>query len=102
MKKCCFCGHRRRWNINLHIFPKLESYIEELITEKDVGIFYSGGMGEFDKMCERAVRELKYKYPHVRLHLIIPYMKQALNKNFEYYNGYYDEIYLPDLDDVFL
>ncbi len=88
--------------MNPDIVQELTACIENLIMEKDVGIFYSGGMDEFDKVCERAVRELKYKYPHVRLHLIIPYMKQALNKNFEYYNGYYDEIYLPDLDDVFL
>ena len=101
MKKCCFCGHRRKWDINPDIVSELGTYIEELIIKKDVSIFYSGGMGEFDKMCEKIVRELKCKYPNVRLHLIIPYMKQTLNKNFEYYNECYDEIYLPDLENIF-
>ena len=55
-KICCFCGHREILDagIEKRIKPALTELIRDGFTE-----FYSGGMGEFDRMCERAVRALK-------------------------------------------
>ncbi len=67
---------------------------------RDVTAFYSGGMGDFDKMCESAVRTLKWQNERIKLYLIAPYMKSGFNKDREYYEMLYDEIIIPDLGDI--
>ena len=77
MNKCCFCGHSRIWEVDCSIVDELTLYIKYLITMKHVEIFYSGGMGTFDQMCEDIVKSLKLKYPQIRLCLVVPYLSHT-------------------------
>lgn len=101
MPKCCFCGHRRPWEVDYSITADLTAYIEKLITVYQVDTFYSGGMGVFDRMCERIVRSLKKKYPYIKLYLVVPYLSSFLNTQKMYLDQGYDEIIYPDLNGVF-
>lgn len=49
--KCCFVGHRDAFGIEDLVYAAIRRLINNGITD-----FYSGGMGNFDKMCESAVR----------------------------------------------
>ena len=96
-KICSFCGHR----------DVFEHYVEDMVkikiasaVEKGFTTFYSGGMGEFDAMCERAVREVKKNNDNIKLCLILPYMTSKISKNREYYNRMYDDIILPDFGNI--
>lgn len=101
MKKCCFCGHSRIWEINHYIASDIDKYMEKLIMIDKADTFYSGGMGAFDRMCEGIVKDLKQKYPHISLCLVVPYMSRELNAKKEYFERYYDEMIYPDLEGVF-
>ncbi|MFR8404265.1 MAG: hypothetical protein ACLVC7_05280, partial [Monoglobus pectinilyticus] len=46
-------GHRDIFGIENKIYTEIEKLIKMGITD-----FYSGGMGNFDKMCEVAVKDL--------------------------------------------
>ena len=96
-KICCFCGHR---DCDSSLREKIKEAITDLIENQGITTFYSGGMGNFDKLCESVVRELKQKHKDIRLCLIMPYMTKRLNTDREYYNAMYDEIIIPDLGDV--
>ena len=96
-KICGFCGHRDVFEADVEERAKTE--IEKLI-ENGFTTFYSGGMGDFDKICERIVRGFKRKNDDIRLCLILPYIKSSVNNNPEYYNALYDEIIVPDLGHV--
>ena len=50
MKACCF-GHREQYR---DIDKQLDDYIEYLITNNCVDIFYVGGMGETDSKFSSA------------------------------------------------
>ena len=60
-------------------------------------MFYSGGMGDFDKICEKIVRRFKRNNENIKLCLILPYIKSNINNDPQYYTALYDEIIVPDL-----
>lgn len=67
---CCFTGHRLiKYTRNLEsaIKKELKALIAAGFTD-----FYSGGTYGWEAMCELAVLKLRKKYPHIRLHLILP------------------------------
>ena len=74
-----------------------EHTLEEIIQTDDDFIFYSGGMGEFDKKCESAVRRIKRTHPErsIRLVLVLPYLTHEINRDKEYFEAYYDDIVVP-------
>lgn len=96
-KICSFCGHR---DCDSLVRGQIKEAITDLIKNQCITTFYSGGMGNFDKLCESVVRELKQKYKNLRLCLVAPYMTKKLNTDKEYYNAMYDEIIIPDLGDI--
>ena len=96
-KICAFCGHRDVFEADIE--ERVKNKIAGLI-ENDFTTFYSGGMGEFDKICERIVRRFKRKNDNIKLCLILPYMKNDINNNRGYYDALYDEIIVPDLENV--
>lgn len=51
--KCGFIGHSDSFGIELSIYSEIKKLIASGVTE-----FYSGGMGNFDKMCEKIAKEL--------------------------------------------
>ncbi|MBO5059751.1 MAG: hypothetical protein J6C82_02390 [Clostridia bacterium] len=60
MKKCCFAGHRDAFGIEKDVYAVIKMLMEHGITE-----FYSGGMGNFDKLCEKAAKDLGGKVIYV-------------------------------------
>lgn len=76
-KSCCFTGHRdiptaHREQLN----TLLEKRIEQAIAD-GYSIFCAGGAVGFDTMSRQAVLKLKKRYPHISLHLYLPYPSQA-------------------------
>lgn len=96
MISCTFAGHR---SILHHgIKERVSAILEKLAAMDDTFIFYSGGMGEFDALCDGAVRDMKKQYPrkNIRLILVEPYMKRSINTEGEYLLRLYDEIIIPE------
>ena len=90
-KICCFAGHSDVYgsdNLQTDVYNKCE----ELITEKGVNFFWVGNYGGFDKLAARTIRELKEKYPNIKLELILPYVTRSIND--------YEEIYYKDYDNM--
>ena len=95
-KICSFCGHR---DADSSLRSQIKTAVIDLIENKGITTFYSGGMGAFDGMCESVVRELKRAHP-LKLYLIAPYMTQKINRDGQYYMELYDDIIIPDLGEV--
>ena len=95
-KICSFFGHR---DADSSLRSQIKTAVTDLIKNKGITIFYSGGMGNFDSLCESVVRELKKTYP-LKLYLIAPYMTQKINRDGKYYKELYDDIIVPDLREV--
>ena len=89
---CTFAGHRTI--LHAGIEREVRRHLEMLMEMDDEFCFYTGGMGEFDRLCEKAVRNLKKQRPdkHIRLVLVEPYMKSGLNEQ----RVLYDEIVIPE------
>lgn len=82
-----FIGHSECYGVSKEIVSPL---IEQLINE-GVTTFISGGMGQFDWICARAVFELKQKYPQITNELIIPYLTFTISDK-----GLFDSIVYPE------
>lgn len=69
-KAVCFTGHR---NVKKTVELKkaLIKQLLKLIGEGATG-FYAGGAVGWDMLCESVVIELRERYPHIKLHLILP------------------------------
>ena len=95
-KICSFCGHR---DADSSLRAQIKETITDIIVNEGITIFYSGGIGNFDMLCESVVRELKRTYP-LKLYLIMQYMTQKINRDGKYYKELYDDIIIPDLGEV--
>ena len=83
---CCFCGHRDCYN---GFREQIKAKIKDIIENDGVTVFYSGGMGEFDRLCESVVREIKRRNKYIKLYLIKPYFTHKLNTEKDYYSNFY-------------
>ena len=70
MKNICFTGHRIVRDME-KAQQDLSDIIERLIRNGAVN-FYAGGATGFDTLAADAVILLRQKYPHIRLHLVLP------------------------------
>ncbi len=65
IKSCSFFGHR-----DIENSPQLQSNIhltiQDLVLNKNVGIFYFGGLGDFDSLCHIEVRNMMKEYPYLQ------------------------------------
>ena len=96
-----FCGHRDVFERE-RIKEKVKEILIYLIEKKNISVFLSGGMGEFDGLCESLVIGLMDHYKDIKLCLIIPYLTKNILNNPQYYNSFYDEIIKPDFgEDIF-
>ena len=76
-RTCCFTGHRYLPEKELPAIKKhLTQQIQDLI-KKGVIYFGCGGALGFDMLCEQLILELKQKYPHIYLILVLPCHDQA-------------------------
>ena len=71
-KVCTFFGHRDTV-LFPDIYKKIHQTLIDLIENKGVDTFLSGGYSRFDDACSGMVWTLKKQYPHIQLHLILPY-----------------------------
>ncbi len=92
-----FCGHREIYVTE--IYEKVQEIVKDLVENKGVDTFYSGNMGEFDKLCEKAVRALKEEYD-IKLYWVAAYFMEKMNKEKEELERLYDGIIVPDLGQV--
>ena len=96
-KYCCGFGHRF-WSYDKQ---NIEKIVRNLVEQEGVGVFMTGGMGDFDAAFSSAVRSIKVKHKEIRLWLIKPYFSNELNTDQEYYRQMYDEVIIPmELADV--
>lgn len=89
-----FAGHRNIFESKELLEKDVYDYLMQ-IAQEETGIYaLSGGMGDFDTLCSAAVRRIKRDYPDlpVELVLVVPYMKQGLNTNKDYYEKRYDNV----------
>ena len=92
---CTFAGHREVFLSSVK--QNIDNALSEMIQAEDDYVFYSGGMGDFDIMCEAAVWRLKKKYPDLNIHLnlVLPYMTNQINRDKEYLESRFDDIIIP-------
>ena len=95
MTVCTFAGHREVFSSTVE--SEIDKALIEIIEADKECVFYSGGMGDFDKKCESAVRGMKRKYPErsIRLVRVLPYLTHEINRDKEYFESYYDDIVVP-------
>ena len=63
---CAVFGHSEI-EVTYELKVSLKDTFIDLIANKNVGIFYFGGFGEFDKLCWEIVTELKQTmFPHIK------------------------------------
>ncbi len=90
-KVACFSGHRKLPEDCTELRTNLEKAIISLI-ERGVVFFGSGAALGFDQEAATAVLELKEKYPHIRLVMVLPCPpeQQSLKWNEQQKKRYYD------------
>lgn len=99
MVTCCFAGHRQ---IPHCLFKEIITAIEKLVLATDEIEFLSGSMGDFDKLCEKAVREIKKEYPkkNIRLYRVLPSCQYIPHQEeYQYQRSLFDEIIVCDASD---
>lgn len=70
MNSCFFIGHA---DAPESVFAQLTQAVERLIVKENIGYFYVGGYGNFDRLAALTVKRLKKTYPFILLTLVIPY-----------------------------
>ena len=63
MVSCTFAGHREIFALDIE--RQIKTVIEGILPEDNTFVFYSGDMGEFDKRCSSAVRNIKRCHPEL-------------------------------------
>ena len=81
-----FCGHGDI-NYGKDIKDKIYNLSENLIKSGQ-NEFLFGGYGNFDITAAHTLKELKKKYPHIKLILIIPYLNRKYNMDLYDYSIY--------------
>lgn len=90
---CSAFGHREVYqNIEL----KLDAIIGELIVNKGVSTFFTGGMGDFDKLFSSSVRRAQKINSDIKLILVKPYLSAEINDHKSYYKNLYNSIMIPE------
>lgn len=91
MKFCCGFGHR---NVSENIEEKLLLAVHNAVQD-GCEVFYTGAMGDFDRLFSSAVRRVRSSYPHIRLICVKPYFTRDLHTNREYHAALYDNVIIP-------
>jgi len=74
-KTCCFTGHREIHD-DLDTLTATVSVILEDLILKGYCYFGAGGARGFDNLAGSVVLDLKKKYPHIHLILVLPFRNQ--------------------------
>ena len=71
MKACTFFGHR---DCPESIRGRLREEVERLISHQQADTFYVGTQGSFDRMAYAVLKELRIKYPRIKVYRVLAYM----------------------------
>ena len=72
-KICCFSGSRDLSGLNIQeLTQSLNNILEDLIENGGFTDFRTGGARGFDTLAALCVLKMKRKYPHIKLHLLLP------------------------------
>ena len=72
-KICCFTGSRNLEGLDIReLTQKLNDTLEDLIENGGYTDFRTGGARGFDTLAALCVLKMKHKYPHIKLHLLLP------------------------------
>lgn len=74
-KTACFTGHREIRKEDFELYSKVYDIAEKLILSGYI-YFGAGGARGFDRLASEAVLELKKKYSHIHLILVLPFINQ--------------------------
>lgn len=99
MVTCCFAGHRE---VPSYLWEEVIAAVEKLIETSDCINFYSGCMGDFDKLCEQVVREVKKRHPEksIRLCWVLPSYHYVPNQSYKrYLDSLFDDIFVCEASD---
>ena len=88
-KSCFFIGNKHTPNT---IKEQLVNIVEKHIVEYGVTTFTVGNYGNFDKIAQGVLREVKEWHPNISLYLLAPY---ALNQKVDILKGF-DGTFYPD------
>ena len=76
MNSCFFTGHRYAPSDNL-LIAKTGDVIIDLITNKGITEFYTGGAVGWDTICASLILSMKGIYPQINLNLVLPCPAEA-------------------------
>lgn len=97
-----FAGHRKIYE-QKKISTIVEETIKQLISSTDNIVFYCGGYGDFDTICENVCRNLKNTLnTNIEITYITPYLdvkSQETMNNF-ISDGLYDSIIYPPIENT--
>ena len=94
-------GHRDSY-LRKEEIENLKNVLIECIEKRNISIFYLGGRGSFDSICQHILKELKVIYPHIKLILIFAYYKPNLSIEDRHYIEYnFDGTIYPPIENVF-
>ena len=95
MKRCFFIGHK---DAPENLVPRLAEVIEKLVTVHEVDEFIVGHYGRFDSQAAAAVIEMKRKYRHISLVMLLPY--HPATRSIDLPEGFDTSVYPVELDNV--
>ena len=90
---CGAFGHREVYQ---SIEKEIDELIIELIENHNTDTFFTGGMGEFDKLFSSAIRRAQKIYPDIKLILVKPYFTAEMNRHKSFYQNYYSSVIIPE------
>lgn len=93
-----FFGHSNCL-FNDDIKKQLKNILLDEIIKNPTSKFYLGGYGDFDGLCLRTLRELKYDFPIIEILFITPYLDKNYSK-LELAKYYYDDVIFPPIESV--
>lgn len=77
-KSCSFSGHRALPKEKRDEIYELTREQVEALAKEGYTDFYTGGASGYDSLAARAVLQMKWVYPNIKLHMYLPY---KLNNN---------------------
>ena len=92
-----FCGHNGM--LNNSVDKKLEEALRSVLCEDPAAVFYLGGYGSFDNLCNEELKKLQEEFPLLRRIYVSPYLDPE-NSRLQKAKLFYDESLYPFTDRV--
>lgn len=86
---CTFLGHR---DTPSSVEPILRSILIDLIENQNASLFYLGNQGNFDRIAQRVLLQLKENYSYIRFFIVLAYRPSLKNCSDKDNNTIYPEV----------